>query len=118
MREVLGYKDIRWTDMPNLSRHRESVEMSVYVDNMFAGFGRMTMCHMLADSRYELDEMADKIGVARKWIQAAGTYKEHYDICMSKREQAIVNGAIEINWRDVAQKLKESRGRADAEGQK
>ena len=71
--------------------------MSVYVDNMKAGFGRMIMCHMMADSREELLLMADKIGVARKWIQKAGTYKEHFDICKAKRELAVGAGAIEVS---------------------
>src|ERR1700722_11159755 len=83
--------------------------MSVYVDDMYAGYGRMKMCHMMADSRTELDEMADKIGVQRKWIQREGTYREHYDVCMAKRTLAIQNGAIEIGWRDVAEKLKVRR---------
>jgi hypothetical protein len=32
--------------------------------------------------------MADKIGVDRKWLQAAGTKREHFDICLSKRALA------------------------------
>lgn len=54
------------------------------------------MCHMVADSRAELDDMADKIGVARKWIQKPNTDREHYDICKSMRAKAVKLGAIEL----------------------
>ena len=73
--------------------------MSVYVDNMRAAYGRMKMCHMIADSREELDAMADAIGVARKWIQHVGTWREHYDVCLSAREKAVKLGAIEVTSR-------------------
>ena len=50
--------------------------MTVYVDDMYASpmgrFGRMKMSHMIADSTDELLEMADAIGVARRWIQQSG----------------------------------------------
>ena len=72
--------------------------MSVYVDDMNAPFGRMVMCHMFADTREELDAMADTIGVARKWIQAEGTHREHYDIALSKRALAVQHGAKEISY--------------------
>jgi Protein of unknown function (DUF4031) len=68
----------------------------VYVDDMKAKFGQMTMCHMLADTTGELNRMADKIGVKRKWIQNPGTYLEHYDICLSKRALAVRYGAKQI----------------------
>ncbi len=70
----------------------------VYVDNMMAQFGQMKMCHMLADSTKELNQMADKIGVQRKWIQNPGTWQEHYDICLSKRRLAVAAGAKEIQY--------------------
>lgn len=70
--------------------------MSVYVDEPIWPFGRMMMCHMVADTRAELDAMADTIGVARKWIQKPDTNREHYDICKSKRAKAVANGAIEL----------------------
>jgi hypothetical protein len=76
--------------------------MSVYVDDMKASFGRMVMCHMLADTTEELLAMADKIGVQRKWIQHAGTYREHFDIALSKRALAVQHGAVEITLRDAA----------------
>jgi hypothetical protein len=81
----------------------------VYVDDMEARFGRMIMCHMIADSTKELNEMADKIKVRRKWIQSAGTYREHYDICLSKRKLAVKYGAIEITWSETAAKQKTRR---------
>lgn len=83
--------------------------MPVYVDRMEAAFGRMVMCHMIADSTDELLLMADKIGVARKWIQAAGTPREHFDICKAKRVLAIRHGAIEIGPRELMMKLRARR---------
>ncbi len=76
--------------------------MPVYVDDMNAKYGRMTMCHMLADTDDELHEMAGKIGVARKWHQCSGTPKSHYDICLAKKKLAVEFGAIEITWREAA----------------
>lgn len=76
--------------------------MAVYIDNFNAPFRRMKMCHMIADTTEELLQMADKIGVARKWIQEAGTYNEHFDVCLSSKAKAIEAGAIEINFRDYA----------------
>lgn len=73
--------------------------MSVYVDDMRAPFGRMRMCHMTADTHGELVEMADRIGVARKWIQHAGNpVYEHFDIALSKRSLAVRAGAVEVSY--------------------
>ncbi|MCI2243810.1 DUF4031 domain-containing protein [Xanthomonas sp. PPL568] len=83
--------------------------MAVYVDNMRAHFGRMVMCHMVADTREELDAMADRIGVARRWIQYPGTAKEHYDIALSARAKAVAAGAVEIDIRDTARMVFERR---------
>jgi hypothetical protein len=69
-----------------------------YVDDMEAPYRRMVMCHMTADTTEELLAMADKIGVARRWIQKAGTGKEHFDICLTKRALAVAAGAKEITW--------------------
>jgi len=89
--------------------------MAVYVDNMNARYGRMTMCHMLADSEEELLTMADRIGVARRWHQFPGSAKSHFDICLSKRAKAVAAGAIEIDYpSDVARIMKERRAAAQA----
>lgn len=76
--------------------------MGVYVDGMEAAFGRMVMCHMVADTTEELLAMADKIGVQRKWIQYPGTYHEHFDICLTRKRKAITAGAVLIGWREFA----------------
>ena len=76
--------------------------MPVYVDDMQARYGRMIMCHMAADSSKELVEMAAKIGVSRRWIQHPGTWKEHFDICISKKARAIEFGAIPVTRREYA----------------
>ncbi len=70
--------------------------MNVYVDDMKASFGRMVMCHMIADTHAELAGMAERIGVQRRWLQYPGTYREHFDICMSKRAKAVALGAKEV----------------------
>lgn len=74
--------------------------MSVYVDDMKAAYGRMIMCHMLADTDDELHEMAKRIGVARQWWQSPEkTSGSHYDIALTKRALAVQYGAIEITQR-------------------
>jgi Protein of unknown function (DUF4031) len=78
--------------------------VSVYVDEPIWPFGRMMMCHMVADSREELDGMADRIGVARKWIQHPNTHREHYDVCKSKRAAAVAAGAIEVTTHELCQR--------------
>lgn len=87
--------------------------MTVYVDDMYkypiGRYGRMKMSHMIADTHEELVEMADKIGVQRKWIQDEGTSEEHFDISKGKREKAIEHGAIEITMRELVEKLQERR---------
>lgn len=76
--------------------------MSVYVDSMRAQFGRMVMCHMLADSTEELLAMADQIGVQHRWLQDAGEATEHFDITLSKRALAVRHGAVEVGPHEIA----------------
>lgn len=83
--------------------------MSVYVDNSRLPYNRMLMCHMLADSTAELLAIADRIGVARKWIQKSGTPYEHFDICLSKRSLAIQAGAIPISPKALVSLIRNRR---------
>ena len=77
--------------------------MTVYVDDMRAPFGRMVMCHMIADTDDELHAMAARIGVARRWWQSPHkTSGSHYDIALSRRALAVEFGAKEITLRQCA----------------
>lgn len=70
--------------------------MAVYVDDMRAKYGRLILCHMIADTDAELRAMADQIGVSQKWHQV-----DHFDICLAKRGLAISLGAIEVTQRQA-----------------
>jgi hypothetical protein len=83
--------------------------MAVYVDHASHAYGRMIMCHLLADSTEELFAAADAIGVQRKWIQNAGTPAEHFDICQAKRALAVKAGAIEVTSRQLVQVIRGKR---------
>lgn len=84
-----------------------------YVDESVHRFGRMVMCHLVADSLDELHRMADTIGVARRWFQRSKNGVPHYDIAKSKRVLAVAAGAVEVDrwemyrliryWRDYEQ---------------
>lgn len=75
--------------------------MSTYVDSWNAKYRGMIMCHVIADSHEELLNLMDKIEVKRKWIQNENSYREHFDICLSKKKLAIKNGTIEISTIDL-----------------
>lgn len=79
--------------------------MAVYVDNANIRASvsdalrtvHGVWCHMTADTRPELDEMADAIGMQRSWIQYPGTWQEHYDVTRARRQAAVAAGAIEVD---------------------
>ena len=77
------------------------IRMTVYIDDMhripLGRFGRMKMSHMIADTEAELHDMADRIGIARRWHQG-----DHYDVCLSKRALAVAAGAVEVTLRQLA----------------
>lgn len=82
--------------------------MPVYVDESQYPYGRMMMCHMIADTLDELHAMADRIGVARRWFQKHSSHP-HYDICKSKRALAVTAGAIEVDRRGLIAVMKRTR---------
>lgn len=82
--------------------------MTVYVDDMYkhpmGQLGRMKMSHMIADTEQELHEMAQKIGMQRRWYQ-----KDHYDISISRRSKAVELGAVEVSMVDLASMCKRQK---------
>ena len=81
--------------------------MSVYVDPIRkVDFGRWKYaCHMIADSLDELHSMAVHIGLKHEWYQPKSW--PHYDLLRFRRKEAIERGAIELDRRAFALKLRE-----------
>jgi hypothetical protein len=85
-----------------------STGSAVYVDAAIWPYGRMTMCHMLADNLDDLHAMADRIGVARRWFQNKPGFP-HYDICKAKRALAVQFGAVEVDRKQFVALVKRFR---------
>ena len=85
--------------------------MTVYVDNMRRPYRNprsgwvMKMSHMIADTSEELHAMAAKVGLRRDDVEDEGTYREHYDVCLAKREKAISAGAMPVTQRELGRML-------------
>jgi signal recognition particle subunit SEC65 len=80
--------------------------MAVYVDDAKNPYGRMLMSHMAADSLEELHEMADMVGLQRKWFQ--DSLLPHYDLCQSKKRIAIHHGAIKVSTKELIAIIKQA----------
>lgn len=74
--------------------------LMVYVDDYRAPFGRMKMSHMMADTDDELEDMARALRLKRRWKQSPHRHP-HYDVCDSKRRQAIRLGARAVSCREL-----------------
>ena len=94
--------------------------MPVYVDKTRNAFGKMTLCHLMADTAEELHSMADKIGMKRCWFQNRRV--PHYDICQKQKTLALRAGAIEIDRKQTVELIhkrgwivKKTRSRPESE---
>lgn len=85
--------------------------MAVYVDHARVPMrvprkGTWRMSHMIADTRSELDAMAENLDLAERWKQKPGEQKEHFDVTENYRRSAIFYGAKEITVRELVTKLR------------
>lgn len=84
--------------------------MSVYVDDAFAGeWGKWTGGgHLQADSLSELHAFAEQIGLKREWFQSkpGRPDHDHYDLTCSKRDEAILAGAVPESVEDGSERRK------------
>jgi hypothetical protein len=63
---------------------------------------------MMADTLEELHQMAEAIGIQRRWFQNKKDFP-HYDISKSKKALAIQNGAVEITPQELVTMMRERR---------
>jgi len=78
--------------------------MSVFVDDLWyrqRGAALSRSCHMMAESRKELDDFAKRIGLKKSWRHA-----DHYDLTQTKRSKAVLSGAIEISTREMVSRFR------------
>jgi hypothetical protein len=83
--------------------------MACYVDTVReypnAGLRHTRFCHLLADSRDELHQMADALGMSRSFFQDH-PWRWHHDLPEPLRARAIELGAQEIRLHEVGALLK------------
>lgn len=89
--------------------------MTVYVDSARNPYGRMLMCHMIADGIEELLELADQIGLARHHFQS-GSFP-HFDLSQTYRVKAIGAGAVVVDRRGLVVVMRRYRQRLKDEEQ-
>jgi len=87
--------------------------MACYVDTVrsYPGKGlRFTeFCHLLADTRAELHEMADALGIPSRFFQDH-PWRWHHDLPEPLRARAVQLGALEVTMHEVGALLRARRG--------
>jgi hypothetical protein len=84
--------------------------MTVYVDTYrelvpMGRSGNWRISHMIADTRSELDEMAESLELKSRWKQDVGESSEHFDVTENFMVRAIKLGAKEISPQELVEKL-------------
>lgn len=90
--------------------------MTVYVDDVYIAAdvpgvrSNARWCHLMADSNEELVEFASSVGINPNWIQEPRKrYGAHFDVVKSTRARCVKAGAVEIDWRDMGDILRQLR---------
>jgi hypothetical protein len=78
----------------------------VYVDLPIHPWRNKKWCHLIADNEAELHSFAAKLGLKREWYQNH-RIQPHYDITASKRAKAIELGAIAIETKQMADRIRD-----------
>lgn len=87
--------------------------MPVYVDSLVDhGWELGPSCHLVGDTLDELHAFAVRIGMKRAWFQAYAS-TPHYDLTRKRRKAAVEAGAVELERRAFAEKLRELRLHGD-----
>lgn len=69
--------------------------------------------HLAADTNDELHAMAKRLGLPRRWLQSAGTEREHYDLTTpNARQRAVAAGAVEVGIREMPAIVRRMNGEA------
>jgi hypothetical protein len=83
--------------------------MSCYVDAIRsypdAGLRFTEFCHLLADTREELQAMADELGIPARFFQEH-PWRWHHDLPAPLRERAVELGAVQLTVHEVGALLK------------
>ena len=84
--------------------------MSLYVDDARIPYGRMKMSHLIADTPGELRAACAALGLSAEYIQHPMSAREHLDISLTKRVQAISRlGARRISSRQIIEIIQSKR---------
>lgn len=91
--------------------------MACYVDAVRhypdAGLRYTRFCHLLADTRDELHDMADALGIPRRFFQDH-PWRWHHDLPEHLRGRAVELGAVEVTMQEVGTLLRRRRASASA----
>jgi hypothetical protein len=89
--------------------------MSCYVDGLQsypdAGLRYTEFCHLLADTRAELHEMAEQLGIPARYFQDH-PWRWHHDLPAPLRPRAIELGAQVLSMHEVGALLKRRKAQS------